>query len=116
MRRGGNRLTGHPRFRAAYDFLLLRATSGEVDQELADWWTEYQEENGLPQPIQADDLEGDDEDEPGNQVDRGPDDPPKPKKRRRRRRRRRGANRDAQSDSKPAAAGTDADGNRADSG
>ena len=44
--RGGKRsmrLLGHPRFRAAYDFLLLRAESGEVEQELADWWTQFQE-------------------------------------------------------------------------
>jgi poly(A) polymerase len=39
------RLLTHPRFRAAYDFLLLRAESGEVDQELADWWTRFQEES-----------------------------------------------------------------------
>ena len=26
----------------AYDFLLLRASVGEVEQELADWWTNYQ--------------------------------------------------------------------------
>jgi len=34
----------HPRFRAAYDFLLLRAEveGGEL-AKLADWWTEYQE-------------------------------------------------------------------------
>ena len=32
----------HPRFRAAYDFLLLRAQSGENVGELADWWTAYQ--------------------------------------------------------------------------
>lgn len=32
----------HPRFRAAYDFLLLRAEAGEVDPELADWWTRFQ--------------------------------------------------------------------------
>jgi poly(A) polymerase len=38
------RLLDHPRFRAAYDFLLLRAKSGEVEQELADWWTRFQEE------------------------------------------------------------------------
>jgi poly(A) polymerase len=37
------RLLGHPRFRAAYDFLLLRAEAGEVPEELADWWTEFQE-------------------------------------------------------------------------
>ncbi|HEY8537886.1 MAG TPA: polynucleotide adenylyltransferase PcnB [Steroidobacteraceae bacterium] len=36
------RLLSHPRFRAAYDFLLLRAASGEVPQELAQWWTEIQ--------------------------------------------------------------------------
>lgn len=36
-------LMGHPRFRAAYDFLLLRAEAGEVDPELAQWWTDYQE-------------------------------------------------------------------------
>ncbi len=38
-----HRLLTHPRFRAAYDFLLLRAQSGEVEQELADWWTRFQE-------------------------------------------------------------------------
>ncbi|MGL6222325.1 MAG: polynucleotide adenylyltransferase PcnB, partial [Steroidobacteraceae bacterium] len=45
-RRSGRRalrLLEHPRFRAAYDFLLLRAESGEVDPELADWWTDLQE-------------------------------------------------------------------------
>lgn len=40
------RLIGHPRFRAAYDFLMLRAEAGEVDQELADWWTRFQEAEG----------------------------------------------------------------------
>ena len=37
------RLLAHPRFRAAYDFLLLRAASGEAEQELADWWTAFQD-------------------------------------------------------------------------
>lgn len=37
------RLLEHPRFRAAYDFLLLRAAAGEVDAELAQWWTDIQE-------------------------------------------------------------------------
>jgi poly(A) polymerase len=36
------RLLSHPRFRAAYDFLLLRAASGEVSEELANWWTDIQ--------------------------------------------------------------------------
>jgi len=39
---GLDKLVSHPRFRAAYDFLLLRASVGEVEQELADWWTHYQ--------------------------------------------------------------------------
>lgn len=39
------RLLSHPRFRAAYDFLLLRAEAGEDIQELADWWTDFQKEN-----------------------------------------------------------------------
>ena len=37
------RLLSHRRFRAAYDFLLLRAGAGEVSDSLADWWTEIQE-------------------------------------------------------------------------
>jgi poly(A) polymerase len=40
-----HRLIGHPRFRAAYDFLVLRAAAGEADPELADWWTKFQECN-----------------------------------------------------------------------
>jgi poly(A) polymerase len=40
--KGIAKLMSHPRFRAAYDFLLLRAGVGEVEQELADWWTEFQ--------------------------------------------------------------------------
>ncbi|MEM7359248.1 MAG: polynucleotide adenylyltransferase PcnB [Pseudomonadota bacterium] len=31
------------RFRAAYDFLLLRTALHEVDEEIADWWTRIQE-------------------------------------------------------------------------
>ncbi len=37
------RLAEHKRFRAAYDFLLLRAEVGETGMELADWWTRFQE-------------------------------------------------------------------------
>ena len=36
------RLLAHPRFRAAYDFLVLRSEAGEVDAELAEWWTRMQ--------------------------------------------------------------------------
>lgn len=37
------RLLEQPRLRAGYDFLLLRAQSGEVAMELADWWTAFQD-------------------------------------------------------------------------
>jgi poly(A) polymerase len=37
------RLLEHPRFRAGYDFLLIRAESGEAAQELGDWWTAFQD-------------------------------------------------------------------------
>ncbi|MCL5801051.1 MAG: polynucleotide adenylyltransferase PcnB, partial [Gammaproteobacteria bacterium] len=43
------RLVTHPRFRAAYDFLLLRGEAGEVDQKLCDWWTELQTAQGPAQ-------------------------------------------------------------------
>ena len=36
-------LLTHPRFRAGYDFMLLRAESGEVSMELANWWTRFQD-------------------------------------------------------------------------
>ena len=36
------RFLEHPRFRAAYDFMLLRSQYGEVDAEIADWWTHIQ--------------------------------------------------------------------------
>jgi poly(A) polymerase len=45
-RRSGQRahhLLEHPRFRAAYDFLALRALAGDASMELADWWTRFQE-------------------------------------------------------------------------
>jgi len=32
----------HPRFRAGYDFLLLRAQAGEPVDTLAEWWTHFQ--------------------------------------------------------------------------
>ncbi len=34
-------LAGQPRFRAGYDFLRLRADTGEVPVELADWWEDF---------------------------------------------------------------------------
>ena len=35
------RLLTHPRFRAAYDFLVLRAETDESAAELAHWWTQF---------------------------------------------------------------------------
>ena len=40
------RLLEQPRFRAGYDFVLLRAASGEVPETLAEWWTEFQDADG----------------------------------------------------------------------
>ncbi|MEW5786425.1 MAG: polynucleotide adenylyltransferase PcnB [Pseudomonadota bacterium] len=37
------RLLDHPRFRAGYDFLLIRTRGGDAPAELADWWTRFQE-------------------------------------------------------------------------
>jgi hypothetical protein len=39
-------LVNHKRFRAAYDFLLLREDSGEKLEGLGDWWTQFQEADG----------------------------------------------------------------------
>jgi len=35
------RLIEQPRFRAAWDFLRLRAQSGELPQEICDWWADF---------------------------------------------------------------------------
>ena len=78
-------LLQHPRFRAAYDFLLLRAEVGVADTELAEWWTRIQV---LPQEERV------------ALVQARPQEPPLPSDgaapppgRRRRRRRRGGASR-----------------------
>jgi poly(A) polymerase len=34
-------LVEQPRFRAAFDFMRLRAETGEVDEVLSDWWQEF---------------------------------------------------------------------------
>lgn len=51
-KRSGNRayhLLEHPRFRAAYDFLALRALAGDESMELAHWWTTFQESDSVEQ-------------------------------------------------------------------
>ncbi|OMH32047.1 polynucleotide adenylyltransferase PcnB [Motiliproteus sp. MSK22-1] len=40
--RRAEQIAEHPRFRAAYDFLLMREGSGEDLDGLGDWWTRYQ--------------------------------------------------------------------------
>jgi len=48
----GYRLLDLPRFRAGYDFLLLRAQSVEPDLlPLCDWWTEFQEANDTARAV-----------------------------------------------------------------
>jgi len=85
-RREGRRVLGflaHPRFRAAYDFLLLRAQAGAEDPAIARWWTEFlalSPEQQRERVGSAGDAGGGSGDEPG---------PP------RRRRRRRGGRRNA---------------------
>ena len=53
------RLLAQPRFRAAYDFLLLRAAHDDSLRPLADWWTRFQhagenERNEMVQNAPAD--------------------------------------------------------------
>ena len=36
------RLIELPRFRAGYDFLVLRAQSGEIGMDIAEWWHDFQ--------------------------------------------------------------------------
>lgn len=39
-------LLTHPRYRAGYDFLLLRCESGELPMELGEWWTAFANAEG----------------------------------------------------------------------
>ncbi|CAJ4064923.1 poly(A) polymerase family protein [Burkholderia pseudomallei] len=39
--RSALRLLEHQRFRAGYDFLLLRCESGELDSAVGQWWTDF---------------------------------------------------------------------------
>ena len=69
----------HPRFRAAFDFLLLRAECGVADPELAQWWTQVQT---LPQEERLKMVAA----RPGEADEQGATEGA-PKRRRRRRRR-----------------------------
>ena len=57
-RGAAGRLLAHPRFRAAYDFLLLRAESGEDLAEHAQWWTRFQETGEDAQRTTPEDRRG----------------------------------------------------------
>ncbi|PCJ45423.1 MAG: poly(A) polymerase [Moraxellaceae bacterium] len=46
-------LIEHPRFRAAYDLLLLREAAGESDTNLGEWWTEFQHADATTQQALA---------------------------------------------------------------
>ena len=39
------KILNHPRFRAAYDFLLLREEAARDSQGIGDWWTPFQKVN-----------------------------------------------------------------------
>ena len=74
------RLLNHPRFRAAYDFLVLRAAAGEIDPELAKWWTDIQSASADERIARVESVESV---EPGQ---RPASDGPHRRRRRRRRR------------------------------
>lgn len=72
------RMLAQPRFRAAYDFLQLRAEAGELEAALADWWRRF--------------VEGDEEERHALVAAAEKREASGPKKRRRRRRRGEGEN------------------------
>ncbi|MCP5143433.1 MAG: polynucleotide adenylyltransferase PcnB [Gammaproteobacteria bacterium] len=43
MRRHVQRMASHEKFRAAYDFLLLRAAAGDDVEDAANWWREFEQ-------------------------------------------------------------------------
>jgi poly(A) polymerase len=51
--RRSQRVLSHPRFRAAYDFLLLRGAAGEIPMDICEWWTKYQDDQPKPQDKDA---------------------------------------------------------------
>jgi poly(A) polymerase len=52
------RVLEHPRFRAAYDLLLLRAEFGMAPTEITEWWTKVQEVSSEERARMADALTG----------------------------------------------------------
>ncbi|EJN32108.1 MULTISPECIES: polynucleotide adenylyltransferase PcnB [unclassified Pseudomonas] len=67
-RRSGKRadlLLDNPRFRAGYDFLLLRESAGEETDGLGEWWTDYQDANESERRDMIRDLSGKGDDASG---------------------------------------------------
>lgn len=82
-------LLGQARFRAAYDFLCLRAQVGDADPELARFWTELQELDETQRAAAVDPGRRRQADGPAaDQAAAGDDGPSRPRRRRRRPRRR----------------------------
>jgi poly(A) polymerase len=46
------KISKHPRFRAAYDFLLIREKASKCKSNLGDWWTKFQKNNSASQKQQ----------------------------------------------------------------
>lgn len=67
------RLSLQPRFKAAYDFLLLRVQSGEQEQaELAQWWTAYLQSDVSGQKDMVKNLNDSDQKKPRRRYRRKP--------------------------------------------
>lgn len=64
------RTLDHPRFRAAYDFLLMREAAGEALDGLGVWWTNYQTANDEERELMVKDLARHGSSRPGNKPRR----------------------------------------------
>lgn len=89
-------MLGHPRFRAAYDFLCLRAGVGDADPALAEFWTGLQkmDEEARPAAVESGGRQPRAGEDAGPASDagegQGPEPSAKPRRRRRPRRRKPG--------------------------
>ena len=63
--RRADQLLDNPRFRAGYDFLLLRESAGEQTDGLGEWWTDYQDANDSERRDMIRDLSGKGDDASG---------------------------------------------------
>ncbi|WP_281648106.1 polynucleotide adenylyltransferase PcnB [Parendozoicomonas sp. Alg238-R29] len=84
-----NELLTHPRFRAAYDFLLLREASGEDLGGAGQWWTDYQ---AAHPELRADTRQSHNHQHREQNESRGDDKAPNRNRRRRTRRRKPASN------------------------